>query len=234
MGAEEEDKNLNELVRVRHKNNSFLTTFLSVSYLVISYGDRAKGKSALFVSARENNGDEIDYNRGDCNDEILMWSGITVDHFDIVHRITRILMLIPDKLATACAIAEKKLPDDSGDFLINLVTNLYDKAIEEAIQKNYPNSFISSILDLREELRDITVGFVSRDIDQHGIEEFLKRCQPVLNAAKIIADWGHSEMVHVSRYQTFSADASKKLFDLCSKLYSRNLLSEYLELLHNV
>ena len=234
MGAEEEDKNLNELVRVRHKNNSFLTTFLSVSYLVINYGDRSKGKSALFVSARENNGDDIDYLRGDCEDEILMWSGITVNHFDIVHRITRILMLIPDKLATACAIARENLPDDSGVFLLNLVANLYDKAIEEAVQKNYPNSFISCISDLREQLCDITVGFVSRDIDQHEIEEFLKRCQTVLNTAKIIADWGHSEMVHVNRNQTFSANASNKLFDLCLKLYSRNLLSEYRELHHNV
>jgi hypothetical protein len=62
------------------------------------------------------------------------------------------------------------------------------------------------------------------------IEEFLNRCQPIFNVAVLIADWGHSELLHLQRHRIFSGNAFDNLFDLCSKLYDRNLLSEYREL----
>ncbi len=122
-------------------------------------------------------------------------------------------MLIPDKLATACAIAGENNPGETGEFLLNLVAKLYDESIEEAVNKNYPFHLLAPFPIF------VTIGFVGGEIDQHEIEEFLKRCQPVLNVTKIIADWGHSEMVHVHQHQTFSVNASNNLLDLCSKLY---------------
>ncbi len=214
----------NEVVSVRHKNNSFLATFLSFSYLVISYGDRLKGKGALFVSVRKNN-DDVEEAQ-----EIFSWSGISFIHFDIVHRITRILILLPDKLATAFENVKKNIPGQTGENSLNLVGELYDQSIEDAVNLNYPNSFISTIFELRERLRDITIGFVTGDIDNSEIEEFLKRCQPVLTATKIISDWGHSEMVHVFFRETFSDNALNNLFYLCFELYGRELLSEYRKL----
>jgi hypothetical protein len=139
-------------------------------------------------------------------------------------------MLIPDKLATAFEIAKENIPGQTGEILLNLVGNLYDQTIEDAVKLNYPNSLIVTISELRERLRDITIGFVTGDIDNSEIEEFLKRCQPVLTATKIISDWGHSEMVHVFLRETFSNNALNNLFDLCSELYGRELLSEYRKL----
>ena len=225
----------NEIVSVQHKNNSFLATFLSFSYLFIIYGDRSKGKEAIFVSVRKNNDDDNDDDDDDDDDveeaqEIFSWSGISYTHFDIVHRITRIFMLLPDKLATALEIAKENIPGQTGEVHLNLVGTLYDQTIEDAVKLNYSNSFVVTISELRERLRDITIGFVTGDIYNREIEEFLKRCQPVLTATKIISDWGHSEMAHVFLSETFSANALNNLFDLCSELYARELLSEYRKL----
>jgi hypothetical protein len=223
MVAEEENKNLNEpAVCVRHKNNSFLATFFSVSYLVIIFGDRLQEKS-LFISVCDiDEEDDDDYYNDDDDDneddhddakdddedkssEKFLWTGLTVKHFDIVHRITRILKLIPYKLATACAIAAKNI-GDSREFLLNLVAKLYNDSLAE-------------------------VGFVHGEIDQREIEDFLKQCQPILNAATIVIDWAHSELVHYHRHQTYSEAASEKLLDLCLDLNSKtNLLSEYWQL----
>jgi len=219
MGAEEEDGN----VRVTQKNNSFLVKFFSVSYLLIF--DRS-----LTVLVTENRDDDDDDDDDDAGEELFSWHDISVNHFDLVHRMTRILMLIPDKLCTACRISAENIPDETGEFLLNLVSKLYDECIEEGINKNYPNSFVSIISDLREQFRDLTIGFVNRDIDQNEIEEFLNRCQPIFNVAVLIADWGHFELLHLQRHRIFSANAFDKLFDLCSKLYDRNLLSDYREL----
>ena len=216
----------NEVVSVRHKNNSFLATFLSFSYLVISYGDRLKGKGLVFVSVRKNNNDD-DVEEAQ---EIFSWSGISFVHFDIVDRITRILLLLPDKLATAFENVKKYIPGQTGEISLNLVGELYDQSIEDAVKLNYPNSFVVTISELRECLRDITIGFVTGDIDNSEIEEFLKKCQPVLTATKIISDWGHSEMVHVFFRETFSDNALNNLFYLCFELYCRELLSEYRKL----
>jgi hypothetical protein len=238
MGAEEEDnRNLNQpAVCVRHKQNSFFTTFFSASYLIVFCGDNFRDKS-LFISVR-NIGDDDDDDYDDDDDdiidieqegrEIFLWTGLTVNHFDIVHRITRILKLIPDKFATGCAIAAENLPGDSGDFLLNLVAKLYDEALTEALDKNYPNSFVSTLLDLRESFREITFAFVERQIDQREIEKFLRRCQPVLSASKIIVDWAYSQLIYFRKNQAYSDDASEKLLDLCLDLNSKpNLLSEY-------
>jgi len=244
MGAEEDNKNLNQpAVCVRHKQNSFLTTFFSVSYLVVFFGDKFRDKS-LFISVCDIDDDDDDDDDDDEDDddddiidieqdgrEIFMWTGLTVNHFDIVHRITRILKLIPDKFATGCAIAAENLPDDTGEFLLNLVAKLYDESLSEAVEKNYPNSFVSTLFDLRESYREITSAFVNREIDQREIEDFLRRCQPILNAATIVVDWAHSQLTHYRKNQEYSDGASEKLLDLCLDLNSKpNLLSEYRQL----
>jgi hypothetical protein len=231
MGAEEDNKNLNQpAVCVRHKQNSFLTTFFSVSYLVVFFGDKFRDKS-LFISVCDIDDDDDIIDIEQDGREIFMWTGLTVNHFDIVHRITRILKLIPDKFATGCEIAAENFPDDTGEFLLNLVAKLYDESLSEAVEKNYPNSFVSTLFDLRESYREITAAFVNREIDQREIEDFLRRCQPVLNAATIVVDWAHSQLIHYRKNQEYSDDVSEKLLDLCLDLNSKpNLLSEYRQL----
>jgi len=111
------------------------------------------------------------------------------------------------------------------------VAKLYDESLSEAVEKNYPNSFVSTLFDLRESYREITSAFVNREIDQREIEDFLRRCQPILNAATIVVDWAHSQLTHYRKNQAYSDDVSEKLLDLCLDLNSKpNLLSEYRQL----
>ena len=61
--------------------------------------------------------------------------------FEPVHGMSRVLRLIPDKLATALAINEENLPNhrDDGGFLIDLVLqleNLYQKITAEKEMSN--------------------------------------------------------------------------------------------------
>ena len=54
-----------------------------------------------------------------------MWF-LNLESFEAVHGMSRIVKLIPDKLATAIAINREELsdPEDDGSFLVNLVTKL--------------------------------------------------------------------------------------------------------------
>ena len=55
-----------------------------------------------------------------------MWC-LDLVSFEAVHGISRVLRLIPDKLATSLAINKENLPDpDDGGFLIVLVSDLLD------------------------------------------------------------------------------------------------------------
>jgi hypothetical protein len=58
-------------------------------------------------------------------EEAWMWF-LNLESFEAVHGMSRIVKLIPDKLATAIAINREELtdPEDDGSFLVNLVTKL--------------------------------------------------------------------------------------------------------------
>ena len=51
---------------------------------------------------------------------------LNLESFEAIHGMSRIVKLIPDKLATAIAINREELsdPEDDGSFLVNLVTKL--------------------------------------------------------------------------------------------------------------
>lgn len=63
---------------------------------------------------------EINYQR-------FCWR-LTNKHYECVHGLFRVLLMLPDKLATALRIRELELPDpeDDGQFLIRLVLNLLE------------------------------------------------------------------------------------------------------------
>ncbi len=61
------------------------------------------------------------------NPEAKLWMWfLNLESFEAVHGMSRIVKLIPDKLATAIAINREELsdPEDDGSFLVNLVTKL--------------------------------------------------------------------------------------------------------------
>ena len=64
-----------------------------------------------------------------------MWC-LDLVSFEAVHGISRVLRLIPDKLATSLAINKENLPDpDDGGFLIVLVSDLLDHYIKITVER---------------------------------------------------------------------------------------------------
>jgi hypothetical protein len=51
---------------------------------------------------------------------------VTVRSFEVVHGISRVVKLLPDKLATAISVCSEELhrPRDNGAFLIRIVEDL--------------------------------------------------------------------------------------------------------------
>jgi len=50
---------------------------------------------------------------------------LNLESYEVMHGFSRIVLLLPDKIATAIAINKEDLPDpDDGGFLIQLVVNL--------------------------------------------------------------------------------------------------------------
>ena len=50
---------------------------------------------------------------------------LNLESFEVIHGLSRIVLLLPDKIATAIAINKEVLPDpDDGTYLIQLVVNL--------------------------------------------------------------------------------------------------------------
>jgi hypothetical protein len=49
-----------------------------------------------------------------------------VDSFEVMHGLSRVVLLLPDKIATAIEVNKEDFPDpnDDGGFLIQLVVNL--------------------------------------------------------------------------------------------------------------
>ena len=70
-------------------------------------------------------------------ESVVHWTGLGPRDFEVAHGITRIVKLVPDKLATALAINREYLDDpaDDGSYLIELIDKLLMR-YEEIHQKN--------------------------------------------------------------------------------------------------
>ena len=77
---------------------------------------------------------QINYNIKDDNLWVCL---VDLKSFESIHGVSRIVKLIPDKLATAIAINKENLsdPKDDGSFLVDLVIKLL-KFYQEQVQKN--------------------------------------------------------------------------------------------------
>jgi len=55
----------------------------------------------------------------------LAWNWIfTLAHFEIIHGLSRVVKLLPDKVQTAIEIKKENIPNEDGSFLIKLVMDL--------------------------------------------------------------------------------------------------------------
>lgn len=98
--------------------------------------------TALFITKLEHRGDEFVRPKsslikipGLAGAPTRIWI-LNLISFEVVHGMSRVLMLLPDKLATALAINKENLPDpDDGGFLIDLVLQLLEHYIKIAEER---------------------------------------------------------------------------------------------------
>lgn len=81
------------------------------------------------------------------------WSVKIRKDFEVIHGVSRIVRLIPDKLATAIAIANERLPHD-GSYLVQIVSDLLATFREKAA-KTHPagNHDDDMLLDCLDDLK---------------------------------------------------------------------------------
>ena len=125
-----------------HIYAEFLTTSDSRSYRVNIHCS----KIYLFHGSQEN-----------------MWEiKVNLKTFEIIHGLSRITKLVPDKLATAIAINKEELydPEDDGGFLIQLVIDLIDYYItslnrQDLFITDCEDSLDSRLEDIAEESENV-------------------------------------------------------------------------------
>jgi hypothetical protein len=161
------------------------------------------------------------------DEEVIFWPNLNLQHFEVLHMMTRIFLLLPDKIATAIEIEAENIPGDSGSFLIELVVKLIEDALIKARHCNLPNAFVSNISNLYEDLRDISQSFDERNISFDQIKQFLIECQLSYNLSKIYADCCHSQLIYLSRFGCFSPQLSESLQNVLDTIIEKNLLWEY-------
>ena len=65
---------------------------------------------------------------------------VTLKSFEVMHGLSTVMLLVPDKMATAIMIHKECLPDpDDGSFLIDLVQNLLAFYKQRHFRQNFPN-----------------------------------------------------------------------------------------------
>ena len=212
----ENDENICDIQADLERSTFFVNYLSFVYHLTIVRG----APSNTFSVSIDNSHDE----------SVLEWFGIKLAHYEQLHMLSRILPMLPDKIATARQIAAENIEGDSGVFLLVLVNNLYSRTVDDIIQKHYPDSFIESVVALQTTFRDIITSFEEFHINEQMISEFLFDCQPVLNALYLFLDWAHSQLINLHRTGEFSPEVYNSLRTLCLNKFPKTLILEYSQL----
>ena len=159
---------------------------------------------------------------------------INLKSFEIMHGMSRVTMLIPDKMATAIAINKENFPDpDDGGFLIQLVIDLvvfYISALRPIPILNVVNTF-SRIEDLTSsddkhlfsspevtvQLSDILIEFKDKlerlklVLQERTEEAIISQCNLIVQMADYILelsnayiDFVHPIYLDIERHGTFN------------------------------
>jgi hypothetical protein len=215
-GSEDEEDNSICVILPDLDRNIFVVEYLSFVFCL------------TFVRGDATNTFSVDIE--DANDEsVLEWSGLSLAHFEHLHMLSRILPLIPDKIATASKIAAEDY-EDSGSFLLVLVDRLFTDLVRDIIRKNYPATFVQSVVNLHTTFGEIIKSFEDFVINELMINEFLYDCQPVLRATYLYLDWGHPQLLSIQRTGEYAPEYYNSLRNFCLEKLPVDLLNEYLQL----
>jgi hypothetical protein len=174
----------------------------------------------------------------DVNNELssIVWKKLKLSSFELIHRVTRIILLLPDKFATALAICKEQIPGETGEFLIDLVLKLLEDTLTEGQQRNsaYHSAFIATISGLIQELEEIKLCIRFSRIDDANILilSFLKKCDLVYETCCLYIKFCHSEVLHLQRTGNFSILIVYKflLIATISNSREKNVYDQYVQI----
>ena len=178
----------------------------------------------------------------DTEEKILFqWTEISLKNFEEIHGLSRVLLLLPDKCATAIAINNEDLPPpDNGDFLLQLVKDLLLFYSAEQFKKNETKGFVESIEELICQIEHLMTFLKERQSPELILETtklFLHKCDKVYLAVLFYLDFVHPELLAIQRGKS-TAVSSQELFttskiSILKRYKEKNLSHEFATLSEN-
>ena len=165
----------------------------------------------------------------------------TLKSFEVMHGLSRVMLLVPDKLATAISINKECLQDpvDDGRFLIDLVQNLVTFYKERHFRQNFPLEIDCESVwvditgsrhdefnnhEMTSELFDVLSEFsIALDTFKHNLKDrdedeitssaraILQMADHVLEVSNTYMDFIHPMMLDIERNRVFNVVKCKEL-----------------------
>ena len=130
------------------------------------------------------------------------WLNLHINNFEEIHGFSRILGLIPDKIATAITInSEYHCGLHSGSYLIRLVVNLLIKYSRDEIQQRCP-PVVQSIQSLKSrlELLEGSLDAWNKLEIYHLANLIIDQIDLLYAACYLYIEFGHKEIVRIGKY----------------------------------
>ena len=178
----------------------------------------------------------------DAEEKILFqWTELTLKHFEEIHGLLRVLLLLPDKCATAIAINNEDLPPpDSGAFLLQLVKDLLLFYSSDKFKQKESKGFVESIEDLIQKIDNLMLLLNARESAELIFETttlLIQKCDKIYLALLFYLNFVHDELIAIER-GTSTATSRQELFVKANsstlKRYEKNLSHEFTTLSINM
>jgi len=168
---------------------------------------------------------------------LFQWTELMLKHFEEIHGLSRVLLLLPDKCATAIAINNEDLPPpDSGDFLLQLVKDLWLFYSSDRIIRKESKGFVETIQELIQNIDQLMILLNSRESAELILETtelLVNKCDKIYLVVLFYLDFVHAELLSIQR-GTSTEVSRQELFDKAKnsilKKYEHNLSDEFAKL----
>jgi hypothetical protein len=133
----------------------------------------------------------------------FQWTDLTLKNFEEIHGLSRILLLLADKCATALDINREyfQSADSSGDFLIQLVKKLILYYRSENLLHNCPSFYksFSILLEKLDLVSDCLTWWRSETELLLTIQNLLWHCEHLFLGVLFYLHFAHSQLLLISR-----------------------------------
>ena len=201
-------------VLVEHTDSTYSCQIDNVQ--ILCSFDRNSLKSRITCTRNDGGVNDDDDDAAALPKKILVqWTDLMLKHFEEIHGLSRILLLLPDKCATAIAINNEDLPPpDSGAFLIELVKNLLQFYSSDRFRQKQAKEFNEAIQELIQSVDQIIALLNDRKSPVLILETtklLLTKCDVLYLAVLFYMDFIHPQLLAIQRNSLISG---QELFEI--------------------